>query len=87
MPPISLVLSIHGGLVQDVFASDPDVSITLVDWDVEGADADHPHVVEITDDFGHTLRAYVAPVAVQPCSDLVGTDVGAAVEAAEFARC
>ena len=87
MKPLSVVISIYDGLVQDVFASDSNIEVTLVDWDVEEADFDHPHVVEFTNDFGGLERAYVAPVEVQPFGDLVGTDVAAAVEAAESAHC
>ena len=29
----TVIISVHGGLVQDVFCSDPDTRVALVDWD------------------------------------------------------
>lgn len=33
MPQTEIVFSVQGGLVQDVYCSDPDVQIVVVDWD------------------------------------------------------
>lgn len=87
MPVQSIVLNVHGGVVQDVFASEPDVEVTLVDWDVEGADADHPDVVSITDRLGRTRHAYVAPLPIVSHEQLAGTDAEAAMEAARESEC
>ena len=87
MPAPSIVLNVHGGIVQDVFASDPDVEVTLVDWDVDGSDAAHPNVVAITDSLGRTRRAYVSPLAVEPLAELIGSDVETAIEVANFVGC
>lgn len=84
MKPVSIVLNIYGGSVQGVFASQPDIEITLVDWDVTGADADHPDVVAVCDTLGRTRHAYVARPMLQPLSELAGSEVEAAVEAAEL---
>ena len=83
MTPLSIVLNVYGGNIQGVFASKPDVEITLVDWDVAGADAEHPDVVAVRDALGRTRHAFVARPTPQPLSELAGSDVEAAVEAAE----
>lgn len=82
MTSLSIVLNVYGGVVQDVFASDPDVEVTLVDWDVEGSDAEHPDVVSIIDRLGRNRPAYVAPLPVHASHQLDGTDVAAALIAA-----
>lgn len=84
MSSLTLVLHVHGGIVQGVFASHPDVAITLVDWDVGESDADYPGVISITESLGCTQQAYVAPLSVAPLTELAGTDVEAAIDAAEF---
>lgn len=84
MTPISIVLNVYGGSVQGVFASHPAIEILLVDWDVAGADAEHPDVVAVGDALGRTRHAYVARQTPQPLSELAGSDVEAAIEAAEL---
>ena len=84
MTPVTIVLNFYGGSVQGVFASDPDVEVTLVDWDVAGADAEHPDVVAVRDTLGRTRHAYVARPTLQLHSELAGSDVEAAIEAAEL---
>ena len=84
MKPVSIVLNVYGGSVQGVFASDSDVEITLVDWDVADADAQHPDVVAVRDALGRTRHAYVARPIPQPLSELAGSEVEAAVDAAEL---
>jgi hypothetical protein len=84
MKPVSIVLNVYGGSVQGVFASQPDIEIILVDWDVAGADAEHPDVVTVRDALGRTRHAYVARPTAQPLSELAGSEVEAAIEAAEL---
>lgn len=81
----SIVLNIHGGIVQDVFASNSAAEVTLVDWDVFGADVDHPDVVTITDNLGQARRAFVAQLTVHSIRQLAGTDAAAAIAAADRA--
>ena len=83
----SVVLNVYGGVVQDVYASDPDVEVTLVDWDVEGADAEHPDVVSIMDRLGRTRPVYVAPLPINSSAGLGDTDVAAALAAARAVEC
>src|SRR5574340_142193 len=48
-PAPKIVLTIDGGLVQEVFASDPAITVALVDWDTEGRDPSDNGIVEIPD--------------------------------------
>ena len=82
MNSLSIVINVYGGLVQDVFAFDPNIEVTLVDWDVAGADADHPDVVSIVDRLGRNRPAYVASLSVHSSQKLDGTEVAAALAAA-----
>jgi hypothetical protein len=85
LPP--LVLNVYGGVVQDAFSDIPGVEIVVVDWDVDRDDADHPDVVSLVDRQCRARQACVAPLIVRPFSDLVGTDVEAAIEAADSVGC
>ncbi len=85
MPTSQLVINVYGGLVQEVFCSDPEIEVLLVDWDVEPADAEHPSIVHIPADDHRTQPAYVAPLVVQTLDALQGTQVAAAIDAAEQA--
>ena len=77
------MINVYGGLVQEVFCSDPEIEVLLVDWDVEPADAAHPSVVRVPADGRRSQLSYVAPLAVQALDALQGTQVAAAIDAAE----
>jgi len=81
-PAAKVVLSISGGVLQDVFASDPAIALIRVDWDTEGSDPSEPGVVEIPDGRGGTQLAAVAEYPLLPLTDLVGTETEAALKAA-----
>lgn len=83
----ALILNVHGGVVQDAFSDLPGLEITVVDWDVDAADAGHPDVVSIVDRQSRDQCACVAPLTVRPFAELVGTDVEAALEAADGLGC
>jgi hypothetical protein len=85
MSNTQLVINVYGGLVQEVFCSDPEIEVLLVDWDVEPADAEHPSVVHVPANGRRSQLAYVAPLAVQTIEALQGTQVAAAIDAAEQA--
>jgi len=87
MPFPSLVINVHGGVVQDAFSDLPGLEIVVVDWDVDTADADHPDVVSIVDRVGRNQSVCVASLRVRPFAELVGTDVETAVEAADGVGC
>ncbi len=86
MPEMQIVINVHGGLVQEVFASEPLSELVVVDWDV--APGDHQAVeVEVG---RRRLRASVQHPIVQPLEHLAGSDVEAVIDAAcerEQAEC
>ena len=81
-PAPKIVLNISGGVLQDVFGSDPAITVALVDWDTEGSDPSDKGIVEIPDGRGGTQLANVAEYPVLPLTDLVGTETEAALKAA-----
>ena len=81
-PALKIVLNISGGVLQDVFSSDPAIAVTRVDWDTEGSDSSEPGIVQIPDGRGGTQLANVAEYPVLPLTDLVGTEIEAALKAA-----
>jgi hypothetical protein len=76
-----VIINLHGGLVQDVFCSVPDVQVLVVDWDVEGSFPGEPGVVDVPLATG-PCQACVSDFAVASLNELVGTDVEVAVDAA-----
>jgi len=76
-----VVLNISGGVLQDVFSSDPAISVVLADWDTEGCSPTDMGIVEVPADRG-TQLANVAEYPVLPLTDLVGTETEAAMKAA-----
>ncbi len=78
MPEMQVVINVHGGLVQEVFASGPLAELVVVDWDV--APGDHQAVeVEVGQ---NQLRASVQHPIAQPIERLAGSDVEAVIDAA-----
>jgi hypothetical protein len=82
IPAPKVVLNMGGGLVQEVFASDPAITVALVDWDTEGCDPSDNGIVEIPDDRGGTQLAHVAECPVEPLDQLAGTETETALKAA-----
>ena len=87
MSKSQLVINVYSGLVQEVFCSDPEIEVLLVDWDVEPADAEHPSIVHVPADDRRPQLAYVAPLVVKTLEELQGTQVAAAIDAAERCSC
>jgi hypothetical protein len=81
-PTPKIILNISGGVLQEVFASDPAITVALVDWDTEGCDPSDNGIVEIPDGRGSTQLARVAECAVEPLEQLAGTETEAALKAA-----
>jgi len=67
-----VVLNISGGVLQDVFSSDPAISVVLADWDTDGCTSSEEGVVEIPDGRGGTQLAAVAEYPVAPPQGTVG---------------
>ena len=82
IPAPKIVLNISGGVLQDVFGSDPAITVALVDWDTEGSDPSENGIVEIPDGRGGTQLANVAECPVRPLEQLAGTETDAALKAA-----
>ncbi len=78
MPEMQVVINVHGGLVQEVFASEPLAELVVVDWDV--MPGDH-QAIEVEIGQRH-LQASVQHPMVQPLGHLAGSDVEAVIEAA-----
>ena len=74
-----IIISMFGGLVQDVFCSIPDTQVVLVDWD---QDPDPPFV---RDDLarGHNCSALVGAFDARSIEDLAATDEEAAIHDAQ----
>ena len=81
-PAPKIVLNISGGVLQDVFSSDPAISVMLCDWDTEGCSPSDNGIVEITDRRGGTQLANVAEYPVLPLEQLADTETEAALKAA-----
>lgn len=80
---VRIVLNLYGGIVQDAFATDPDVELIVVDWDTE--DAADEDTVQAADADGGELRAFVSYPTLQAWTALAGTDTGAILRAAGVA--
>lgn len=76
-----VIVSVHGGLVQDVFCSVPGVRVLVVDWDVDGSFPGEPGIVDVQLATGPS-QACVTDVAATSADELAGTDVEAAINAA-----
>ncbi|MBI3864898.1 MAG: hypothetical protein HY290_23730 [Planctomycetia bacterium] len=79
MPRPQVVLNVHGGIVQDVFASIPELQVVVVDWDTDGGE--NPAQVDLVLD-GRTCSAAVIDMPHAPLEELAGSDVEQAIEAA-----
>ena len=76
-----IVINVHGGVVQDVYCSDPQADVIVVDWDADPSSTDEPGVVQIAAAHGRHA-ACVGRYPVQPLRELAGSDVEQAIEAA-----
>jgi len=75
----TVIISVHGGLVQDVFCSDPNTRVVLVDWDQDSHCVGHPGVIESD---GKAVAVVEYPLA--DFNSLQGTDVERALESAHL---
>lgn len=84
MSKTEIVIEVSGGVVQEVYCSDPAAAaVIVVDWDAEGCGADEPHIVEAHHGTDRERLARVTSQAAMPLENLAGSDVEAAVEAAD----
>lgn len=82
MADARIVLNLLGGVVRDIFSSNREVEITVVDWNTEGCEADAIETVEVRCGDGKRRRAIVTCRAPYRLKDLAGTDVAAALQEA-----
>jgi hypothetical protein len=80
----TVVISVYGGVVQDVFCSEPRAVATVVDWDAEGTDSSSAGYVSVYDNFGHESPAIVSRCQAEPLSAMKNTPIKAALKRAEF---
>lgn len=74
-----IVLNVHGGIVQDVFASIPELHVVVVDWDTDGLES--PVLVDLSLE-GRRCSAVVVEMPPVPLEELAGSDVEQAIDAA-----
>jgi hypothetical protein len=77
-----IILSIHGGVLQDVYASDPDIDIVLVDWDVLGAVPDEEGFIHAVHN-QRLVRAFVSRPNPYPLCNLAGSEIESLIDAVE----
>lgn len=82
-----LVISVERGRIQEIFSTQAEIEVLIVDWDVDVAESNHPSVVEVSTVSRESALAYVARLPLRPIETLLGSRVADAIEAAEFAVC
>ena len=75
-----LVIEVRGGLVQEVYSSQPDLDVILVDWDCDESDSPQVVVIEAAQ---RRKQAYVVELPLQPLSALAGSELEQLFEAAD----
>lgn len=80
MSKTKVVINLYGGLVQEVFCSDQDADIVVVDWDTETCPEADPDITRITTENGLELGAIVREFDAAPIKLLAGTDCDAAIK-------
>jgi hypothetical protein len=78
-PRPRVVVNVSGGAVQDVFCSDPEADIVLVDWDTDGCDPEADNLVAVAGGL-----AYVTGWNPEPLAAMKGTDVGLALSLSKW---
>ena len=84
MANTQIVINVYGGLVQDVYCSEPDAQAIVVDWDTEVSQPDEPGIVAVRGPLDREFLAHAACHDVRPLAALTGTFTEAAIEAANL---
>jgi hypothetical protein len=71
----TVVISVYGGGVQDVFCSEPRAAVTVVDWDAEGTDHAAVGYVSVPDKFGRESLAIVSTCEAEPLAAMKNTPI------------
>lgn len=74
-----IVIEINGGVVQEVYADDPAVTVVVVDWDTEGSEPGGGNYV-VKDDMGKEHLAHAAVIKATPIDMLPVETIAAAEE-------
>lgn len=84
MPRIRIVVSVQGGVVQDVYCSAEEAAeLIMVDWDAECCDRLAPDVARVVDPEGDQRYVFVSKCLTEPLWTIAGTDVEAAIQYAQ----
>jgi hypothetical protein len=83
MPKVQIVVSVQGGVVQDVFCSADEAELIMVDWDTDGCDPSDRDVARLAEPDGDERLAFVSKCLTEPLETLAGTDVEAAIQYAQ----
>ena len=81
MANTAIVISLYRGMVQNVYCSDADAEIVLVDWGVEPCDPSDTRVVQIKTR-RNVHSAFVQGIIADPIEDLAGSMLERAIDAA-----
>ena len=82
MPKPEINISLHFGAIQEVYASDPDFDIILVDWDVAGGAPGDEGLVQTAHN-KRLIRAFVSRPNPSPLHELAGSEIESLIDAAE----
>ena len=85
MSHCQLIVDVCGGAVRNVFCSEDDAELIIVDWDIEEFNPGTPGLVELLD-AGQTVPVRIMRVRASRLSELRGTMIEAALNAAEVAH-
>jgi len=80
-----LVISVSGGLVDDVLTDAPDLEVILIDADIDGSDGQCQQIVEF-EFSGRRHRAFVGHLATGDLPDGPDSWIGTALRAAGYER-
>lgn len=76
-----IVIEVNGGVVQEVYSNDPNVTVVIVDWDTEGAEPGNGNH-GVKDELGNEYLAHAVTVELTPIY-MLPLETQAAVKAAE----
>ena len=82
MPKPEIIISLHFGIVQAIYTSDPDIDITLVDWDAAGATLEDEGLIQTVHN-KRLVRAFVSRPNPSPLHELAGSEIESLIDASE----
>jgi hypothetical protein len=85
MPKPGIVICLSGGSVRAVFATRPETTVAIVNWDADLEDHDLPGVV-LFERNGRKVPAFVVQFKTQPLAALKGSDAEQALQATRSSK-